>query len=296
MVASLQETLARHVYVRGRLQQLQPRLGITERNPHELLKEPVILVSASNAVSVQMEDGVLLRLGPQTFTAHISPQGGEGIQGKQQDEKLNAYQQRHCADCEVQLAGDGDIPEPPIEKEPVRPLAWDLCHSDWSRSQMRRSIAGDCEDLLRRIRDDNMDVLCWLRSLPTLDDGYAAPLVFCLSSTRARVSPPLGRRRCLCLASHLANGPATYSCITVGSSGQGVIWRTRVVSRPNARLFLHEAASVSLSAAAAGVHCHCEAISFDEANSRWGLLPGSRRDCCARNDGTRVSSFPDAEY
>src|ERR1700693_1240951 len=66
-----------------------------------------------------MEDGVLLRLGPQTFTAHISPQGGEGIQGKQQDEKLSTYQQRHCPDCEVQLTGDGHVPEPATKKEPV---------------------------------------------------------------------------------------------------------------------------------------------------------------------------------
>src|ERR1700734_1611113 len=66
-----------------------------------------------------MEDRILLCLGPQTFTADISSQGGKCAQGEEQDEKLHADQQRHDPDCEVQFTGDGDIPEPPIQGEPM---------------------------------------------------------------------------------------------------------------------------------------------------------------------------------
>ncbi len=68
-----------------------------------------------------MEDGILLRLGPQTLATDIGSQRGERIQAKQQDEKLNSDQQRHSTNCEVQLTGDRDIPEPPIEEEPILP-------------------------------------------------------------------------------------------------------------------------------------------------------------------------------
>ena len=73
------------------------------------------------------------------------------------------------------------------------------------------------------------------------------------------------------------NEPSTYSCITVGSSGQGIIWRSRVELVPNGRLFIHEAASGSvLSVAAAGVladqHGLADHLAVDHRLHRLGRL------------------------
>ena len=86
MVSPLQETLTRRRNIRFALEQLQSRFGVADRDPHGPLEELIVFVEMGNAVPIQMEDRILLRLGPKSFAADVSPQGRKRMQREQQNE------------------------------------------------------------------------------------------------------------------------------------------------------------------------------------------------------------------
>jgi hypothetical protein len=112
VVASFDEAFAGDGEIGIGFAQFQSGLMISHIHLHETLVPGIVGFVMGTGILQQLIQAIFLCLGPEPFAAYIGAYGGEGMDRKKQDKKLDGDQECHDPDCEIELFGNRRVSEP----------------------------------------------------------------------------------------------------------------------------------------------------------------------------------------